>query len=74
MRPHRYGVFVSYRHEGEDGRFARDLVAALERAIRQSRFTVAVISARYLESGHTEEEAIITKVLDMGDRKRRLSA
>ena len=91
-----YDVFVSYRHEGEDQRFARDLVAALEadgyrvaiderdfpanasflqemeRAIRQSRFTVAVISPRYLESGNTEEEAIITKVLDMGDRKRRL--
>lgn len=91
-----YDVFVSYRHEGEDQRFARDLVAALEadgyrvaiderdfpanasflqemeRAIRQSRFTAAVISPRYLESGNTEEEAIITKVLDMGDRKRRL--
>jgi hypothetical protein len=94
--PIRYDVFVSYRHEGEDKRFAGDLVAALEaegyrvaiderdfpanasflhemeRAIRQSRFTVAVISGRYLESGNTEEEAIITKVLDMGDRKRRL--
>jgi hypothetical protein len=91
-----YDVFVSYRHGGEDQRFARDLVAALEadgyrvaiderdfpanasflqemeRAIRQSRFTVAVISSRYLESGNTEEEAIITKVLDMRDRKRRL--
>jgi hypothetical protein len=100
-RPHvelplRYDVFMSYRHEGEDKRFAIELVAALEaegyrvaiderdfqanasflqemeRAIRQSRFTVAVISSRYLESGNTEEEAIITKVLDMGDRKRRL--
>ena len=91
-----YDVFVSYRHDGEDQRFARDLTAALEadayrvaiderdfpanasflqemeRAIRQSRFTVAVISPRYLESGNTEEEAIITKVLDMSDRKRRL--
>ena len=91
-----YDVFLSYRHNGEDQRFTRDLVAALEadgyrvaiderdfpanasflkemeRAIRQSRFTVAVISPRYLESGNTEEEAIITKVLDMGDRKRRL--
>jgi hypothetical protein len=44
----------------------------MERAIRQSRFTVAVISQRYLESGNTEEEAMITKVLDMADRKRRL--
>jgi hypothetical protein len=94
--PLRYDVFMSYRHEGEDRRFATELVAALEaegyrvaiderdfmanasflqemeRAIRQSRFTIAVISSRYLESGNTEEEAIITKVLDMGDRKRRL--
>ena len=91
-----YDVFMSYRHQDVDTRFARDLVAALEaegyrvaiderdfpanasflqemeRAIRQSRFTVAVISSRYLESGNTQEEAIITKVLDMGDRKRRL--
>jgi hypothetical protein len=44
----------------------------MERCIRESRFTVAVISARYLESGNCEEEAIICKVLDMGDRKRRL--
>jgi hypothetical protein len=94
--PIRYDVFMSYRHEGADSAFAREVVAALEaegyrvaiderdfpanasflqemeRAIRQSRFTVAVISRRYLESGHTEEEALISKVLDMGDRKRRL--
>ena len=44
----------------------------MERCIRQSRFTVAILSPRYFESGHTEEEAILTKVLDMHDRKRRL--
>ena len=33
---------------------------------------MAVISARYLESGNCQEEAVICKVLDMGDRKRRL--
>jgi|KBSMisStaDraftv2_1062788.scaffolds.fasta_scaffold01714_4 TIR domain len=44
----------------------------MERCIRESRFTLAVISARYLESGNALEEAIISKVLDMGDRKRRL--
>jgi len=94
--PIRYDVFISYRHDGVDLTFARELVAALEaegymvsiderdfpanasflqemeRAIRQSRFTVAVISPRYLESGNTEEEAMISKVLDMGERKRRL--
>jgi hypothetical protein len=44
----------------------------MERCIRESRFTVAVISPRYLESGATQEEAIITRVLDLGDRKRRM--
>jgi TIR domain len=44
----------------------------MERCIRESRFTVAVISPHYLESGATQEEAIITRVLDLGDRKRRM--
>ena len=44
----------------------------MERCIRESRFTVAVLSPRYLESGNTLEEAIITRVLDLDDRKRRL--
>lgn len=44
----------------------------MERCIRESRVTVAVISKRYLESGNTQEEAIISRVLDLGDRKRRL--
>lgn len=44
----------------------------MERCVRESRFTVAVISPRYLESGNTQEEAIICKVLDMNDRQRRL--
>jgi hypothetical protein len=56
----------------------RDFVASasflleIERCIRQSRYTVAIVSARYLESGHTEEEAIVTRVLDMSERRRRL--
>ena len=44
----------------------------MERCIRESRYTVAIVSPRYFESGHTEEEAIISKVLDMGQRRRRL--
>jgi len=44
----------------------------MERCVRESRYTVAILSPRYLESGHTEEEAIIAKVLDMGQRRRRL--
>jgi hypothetical protein len=44
----------------------------MERCIRESRFTLAIISPAYLESGNCQEEAIITKVLDMGERRRRL--
>ncbi len=44
----------------------------MERCIRESRYTIAIVSPRYFESGHTEEEAIISKVLDMGQRRRRL--
>jgi TIR domain-containing protein len=44
----------------------------MERCVRNSRFTLAVVSPRYLQSGHCQEEAILCKVLDMGERKRRL--
>jgi hypothetical protein len=44
----------------------------MERCIRQSRYTVAIVSPRYLESGNCQEEAIVCKVLDMGERRRRL--
>lgn len=44
----------------------------MERCVRQSRFVLAVVSPRYFASGNTQEEAIITKVMDMADRKRRL--
>ena len=95
-QPARYDVFLSYRHDGADMTFARQLLDTLEasgyrvaiderdfpanasfllemeRCVRQSRFTVAVISSRYLSSDNCQEEAIICKVLDMGDRRRRL--
>jgi WD40 repeat protein len=47
-------------------------VEEMERWIRNSRFTLAVISSRYLESGNTIEEAIICKVLDLRERRHRL--
>jgi hypothetical protein len=63
-----YRVAIDERDFPANASFLQEM----ERAIRQSRFTVAVISPRYLESGNTEEEAMISKVLDMGERKRRL--
>jgi hypothetical protein len=47
-------------------------LAEMERCIRQSRFTLALVSQRYLQSGNCEEEAMICKVLDMSERRRRL--
>lgn len=44
----------------------------MERCIKQSRFTLCILSRAYLQSGPCEEEAVITKVLDMSERKRRL--
>ena len=63
-----YRVAIDERDFEANASFLREM----ERAIRESRFTVAIVSPRYLESGNAEEEAIITKVLDMGDRRRRL--
>ena len=55
-----------------DFRANASFLEEMERSVRESRFTVALISSRYLESGNTLEEATICKVLDMGDRQRRL--
>lgn len=44
----------------------------MERCTRASRFTLAVISSAYLNSGNCAEEAVICKVMDMADRKSRL--
>jgi tetratricopeptide (TPR) repeat protein len=44
----------------------------MERCIRESRFTLAVLSPGYRKSGNCEEEALICAVLDMGERQRRL--
>ena len=63
-----YRVAIDARDFAANASFLQEM----ERSIRESRFTVAIISRRYLDSGHTEEEAVIAKVLDMGDRKRRL--
>lgn len=63
-----YAVAIDERDFPANASFLQEM----ERCVRESRVTVAVISPRYFESGNCEEEAIICKVLDMGDRKRRL--
>jgi hypothetical protein len=63
-----YAVAIDERDFPANASFLQEM----ERCVRESRATVAVISPRYLESGNCQEEAVICKVLDMGDRKRRL--
>jgi hypothetical protein len=47
-------------------------LSEMERCIRQSRFILCVVTSQYLASDHCVEEAVISKTLDMGERKRRL--
>jgi hypothetical protein len=63
-----YAVAIDERDFPANAGFLQEM----ERCIRQSRFTVAIISARYFDSDNTQEEAIISKVLDLSERKRRL--
>jgi hypothetical protein len=63
-----YTVAIDVRDFAANATFLQEM----ERAIRESRYTIAVVSERYLHSGHCEEEAMVTSVLDMADRRRRL--
>jgi hypothetical protein len=47
-------------------------LSEMERCIKASRYVLCVITAQYLTSDHTSEEAIISKTLDMADRRKRL--
>ena len=44
----------------------------MERCVKQSRYTLAILSPQYLDSGNCEAEAVICTVLDMSERRRRL--
>jgi hypothetical protein len=47
-------------------------LSEMERCIKESRYVLCVITAQYLASDHTSEEAIISKTLDLADRRKRL--
>lgn len=55
-----------------DFRADQHILNEMERCVKESRFTLAIVSARYLESGNTDEELVICKTLDMSERKRRI--
>ena len=47
-------------------------LSEMERCIKESRFVLCVVTPRYVDSDHCSEEAIISKTLDMADRRKRL--
>ena len=47
-------------------------LSEMERCIKQSRLVLCVITPQYVLSDHTSEEAIISKTLDLAERRRRL--
>jgi len=63
-----------YKVAIDDKDFApnESFLTEMERCVRESRFTLCILSPRYLESGNCQEEAIICKVLDMAERRHRL--
>jgi hypothetical protein len=63
-----FGIAIDRR----DFRPEQTFLGEMERCIKESRFTLAVLSPRYLQSGNTAEEVGISKVLDLGERRRRL--
>jgi TIR domain-containing protein len=58
--------------DARDFRGNEHIVSEMERCIRQSRLVLCVITARYVDSGYCSEEAIISKTLDLTERRRRL--
>jgi hypothetical protein len=63
-----FRIAIDERDFGANAHFLREM----ERCIRESRFTLAIISSAYLNSGNCEEEAVICKIMDMAERKHRL--
>lgn len=47
-------------------------LSEMERCIKESGFTLCVITSRYVESEHTNEEAVIAKTLDLSQRTKRV--
>jgi hypothetical protein len=47
-------------------------LSEMERCIKESRLVLCVITAHYVLSDHTSEEALISKTLDLAERRRRL--
>ena len=66
------GAGFSVAIDDRDFRPEQTFPEEMERCVRESRFTLALLSPAYFESGNTLEESIFCKVLDLQERRRRL--
>jgi hypothetical protein len=58
----------------DDFRLGAPLILEMERAVQASRYTLAVLSPRYLQSGFTELESVLAEHLGLERAERRLLA
>jgi hypothetical protein len=63
-----FRVAVDFR----DFRPNEPILSEMERCIVESRFVLCVITAQYTSSGFTNEEALMTKLLDLEDGRNRI--
>jgi hypothetical protein len=63
-----FRVAIDYRDFSPNEHF----LSEMERCIRSSRFVLCVITARFVASDHTGEEAIIAKTIDLAERQKRI--
>jgi len=68
LESHNLRVAIDFRDFEPNEHF----LSEMERCIKESRFVLCVVSSRYIDSDHCSEEAIISKTLDMSDRRKRL--
>jgi hypothetical protein len=61
-------VAIDYRDFSPNEHFLTEI----ERCIRTSRFVLCLVTSSYLASDHTSAEAIISKTLDLAERRKRL--
>jgi hypothetical protein len=70
LKVHGFNVCVDY----ESFRIGRPLVLQMERAVVSSRYSVAILSQRYLDSAFTEFERVLARQLSLETREARLLA
>jgi hypothetical protein len=68
LESHNLRVAIDFRDFEPNEHF----LSEMERCVKESRFVLCVVTSRYIDSDHCSEEAIISKTLDLADRRKRL--